>query len=60
MVAAAPVWFKQFIKFSAVSFVGLGLSRIMFPQHFRGCQCDRPQGTQAPQISGTECPDKYA
>lgn len=48
--AMAPGPSKHFIQLTALSFLGLGLSRIMFPKHCKGCQCETLYELKAPGL----------
>jgi hypothetical protein len=55
-----PISSKQFIQFSAVTFLGLGISRTTFPKHCRGCQCEKLNGSEDPGTDPRGLSDRSA
>ena len=48
MTPPTRTWLKQFLQISTLTFLGLGISRLAFPKHCRGCQCERLDGFESP------------
>jgi hypothetical protein len=51
-------WLKQFVQYSTLSFLGLGISRLAFPKHCRGCRCEGSDSSKGPGDDQNELPDK--
>jgi hypothetical protein len=46
----------EFVQYSTLTFIGLGIARLAFPVHCRGCQCERQahsEGGQAGPSNGS-------
>ena len=48
MTPPTRTWLKQFLQISTLTFLGLGISRLAFPKHCRGCQCERLDRSESP------------
>lgn len=48
MTPPTRTWLKQFLQISTLTFLGLGISRLAFPKHCRGCQCERLDASESP------------
>lgn len=38
------MWSKEIAYFTTMSFLGLQLARNIYPEHCRGCQCEKLKG----------------
>lgn len=58
MTASSQILSKHYVQFYAASFVGLGISRVAFPAHCRGCQCERVDKPESSEVDGKVLPDR--
>jgi hypothetical protein len=58
MTPPTRTWLKQFVEISTFTFLGLGISRLAFPKHCRGCQCEGSDSSKGPGIDQSELPNK--